>query len=229
MDDGPDSMEESRRMLHIAANNGIGTIAATPHIYPGHQPFDQNSYHQRLDTLREICVQDDLPIRLIEGAEIHFTSATLNMLQEKQIPTMDGSAYVLIEFSDRTPFSRIEFAVYSLFRNGYIPIIAHPERYRSLVFRPNRAIRLRQEFDLCYQIDCAHILHPFGILQKRFIHRLLSEKAVDLIATDAHDSVLRTPQMRSTWDYICKKYGCEYADSLVTFDLHSRRCDSSNR
>lgn len=223
MDDGPDSMEESRRMLHIASKEGIGTIAATPHIYPGYRPFDWKMYRQRLNALRAICARDNLPIRLIEGAEIHFTSSALNMLQEKRLPTMDGTPYVLIEFGDRASFDQIESAVYSLFRNGYLPIIAHPERCRSLVLSPKRAIRLREEFDLSYQLDCINILRPIGILQKMFIHRMLSARAIDIIATDAHDSALRTPKMRAAWEYVRNRYGRKYADSLVTFDLHARR------
>lgn len=225
MDDGPDSMEDSRRLLRLAAKDGIGVIAATPHVFPGIRPFDRKRYDSRLNALREICLQDNLPIRLIEGAEIHYTDSTLDMLQSGRIPTLGGSRYVLVEFSLKTPFVRIESAAERLFRNGYIPVIAHCERYRSLIFSPQQAIRLRQEIDLCYQVDCDGVLFPRGFWQKRFLRRMFSAGAIDLIATDAHDPLIRIPRMRGAWECLGKTYGRKYADELVCFDLHSRRCD----
>lgn len=44
---------------------------------------------------------------------------------------MAGSRYVLVEFSNSDEKSYIEERVRSLLMNGFIPIIAHAERYKA--------------------------------------------------------------------------------------------------
>lgn len=45
--------------------------------------------------------------------------------------TLAGSRYVLVEFSNSDEKSYIEERVRSLLMNGFIPIIAHAERYKA--------------------------------------------------------------------------------------------------
>ena len=62
--------------------------------------------------------------------EIYITNNIIELLQNGQASSINGTKYVLFEFPLITtrPMNDKE-VIYRLVENGYIPIIAHPERY----------------------------------------------------------------------------------------------------
>ena len=98
MDDGPQTREEMFALLRRDAEQGIGIVAATPHVLPGVQPFDMPRYQKRLAEAQAYCSEENLPVRVISGAEIRYTPLTLSMLLDHRIPTLGDSKYVLLEF-----------------------------------------------------------------------------------------------------------------------------------
>lgn len=211
-------------MLELAAKDGITTLAATPHLYPGCWPFDLACYRQRLEQLRR-WAEGRCPITLLEGAEVWYTDQTLPMLREGRIPTIAGSCYVLVEFSPKVTWQQFENAVQELFRGGYVPIVAHIERYRGLYRQTTRLIRLRQETDVCFQINSSSILRRNGMVRQLFLKRMLGAQAIDLIATDAHDDQIRKSNMRAAFSRLESQYGQKYAQALTGFRLeeHMKR------
>lgn len=221
MDDGAQSFEESCRMLQAAAEDGITTLAATVHVYPGLLPFHWEEYLRRLEKLRQWVKAVGLPLTLLEGAEIWYTDQTLPMLRSGRIPTLDGSCFVLVEFSPKVSWKAFEKAVWELFRSGYIPVIAHVERYRKLYRHTSRLIRLRREIDICFQVNTGAILAPRDPVQRFFLNRLLCARAVDLVATDAHGEHHRPTTLRRAYARLEQRCGQEYAAALTGFSMET--------
>lgn len=217
MDDGAKSFEQSCRMVKLAAKEGITTIAMTPHVYPGREPFDLQCYRERLKKLRQWAAEENLPLTLLAGAEIHYSPQALPMLREGRVPTLDGSRYVLIEFSLETDFQELETGVLTLFRSGYIPVIAHVERYHRLYGHGDKLIALKEEADVCYQVNANTVTETQHLPKALFLKKLFRAEAVDLIATDAHDGRYRPPNMQSAYHVLEARYGREYARRLTTF------------
>lgn len=219
MDDGARNFEESCRMLKLAAQDGITTLAATPHVYPGHLPFDRELYRRRLAKLRRWAAEEALPLTILEGAEVWYTEQTLPMLRAGRIPTIGATQYVLVEFSPRVSRQAFEKALWDLFRGGYIPIVAHVERYRKLYGYVSGLLRLRQEMDVCFQVNAGTVGEKKDLARWIFLKRMLRSRAVDLIATDAHDDRHRSAQMKIVYSRLEKNYGREYARALTEFSL----------
>ena len=194
--DGPQTMEDSVAMLRAAAGEGIGAIVATAHVMPGIRPFDQGRYREHLEGLRRYCQGQGLPLSLYPGAEIFYTPMTTRHLNEGRAPTLNGGRHVLVEFEPSERMEAIRKACDELTSHGYLPILAHVERYKALAHAPNKAIQLREEFGLAYQVNCNTIIQPKGFFQHHFIKTLLKEDALDLIATDAHNVSTRPVKMR---------------------------------
>lgn len=174
-------------MALAAVRDGITHIVTTPHVMPGIAPFDGERFRQRLAALQSWCRDQGLPLRLYPGAEIFYTPMTVQYLNEGRVPTMNGTAHVLVEFDPGERYEQIRKACGELTAHGYIPILAHTERYTALVRRPKAALALREELGLAYQINCNTIIAPKGFWQQRFIKSLLKEGALDMVATDAHN------------------------------------------
>lgn len=222
MDDGPKTPEQMHAMLDMAVRDGIGRIAATSHAYPGVQPFDMQKYLARLDEANQYCLQQGWALRLIRGCEIHYCDSVPDLLLAGKLLTLGESRMVLIEFDMDASAENICKAADRLYRAGYQPIVAHVERCGSLVRSPREAMSIREEYGLCYQMNCATVLQPRGLRERRFVQRMLREQAIDLIATDAHDVERRPVCMRAAYGRLLEECDRSYARRLVRFGQGGR-------
>ena len=185
-------------MLRRAADEGIGRIVATPHAVPGVEPFNREDYYRRLDEADDYCRQNGLDIELEEGAEILYTDQTCRFLQEGLVPTLAQSDFVLVEFSPDVPFERLYGALERLAQGGFLPVVAHVERYRCLTMRPANALR-----DGC------------GFWANRFLRKMFEHGMIDAVATDAHNVSSRPARMKAARAALARQYGEDYACRLT--------------
>ncbi|NCB35429.1 MAG: hypothetical protein EOM58_05230 [Clostridia bacterium] len=211
--DGPKTMEDSKAMALAAVRDGITHVVTTPHVMPGIAPFDGERFRQRLAALQSWCRDQGQGLRLYPGAEIFYTPMTVQYLNEGRVPTMNGTAYVLVEFDPGERYEQIRKACGELTAHGYIPILAHTERYTTLVRHPKAALALREELGLAYQVNCSTIINPKGFWQQRFIKSLLKEGALDHIATDSHNITTRPVRMKEAIAALAR-YGAEAAEIM---------------
>ena len=78
-------------------------------------------------------------------------------------------------------------------------------------------LQFKEDHGILYQMNCDTLLMPRGIMERLFIRRMMQEQAIDLIASDAHDTVMRPVRMRQAYEKLNEQYGPEYAQALVTF------------
>lgn len=127
--------------------------------------------------------------------------------------TVNGTRYVLVDFSETAPEKVIGNGLHALLNAGYIPILAHVERYRSL----HGKIPAIQSFwhdGVVIQADTQSLFRGFGLLVQRQCRKLLSLGLIDLFSSDAHNCTSRPPEMLGCFNYISKKYGADYAATL---------------
>lgn len=217
MDDGPKTPEQMHAMLKRAVKDGISSIAATSHAYPGVRPFDMDKYLARLDEARKYCRQQGWELQLLSGCEIHYCDSVPDQLMAGKLPTLGETRMVLIEFDPHADAATICRASNKLYRAGYQPIVAHVERCRSLLRSPRAAMEIREECGLFYQMNCSTVLEPRGIREHIFVRRMLGAQAIDLVATDAHDTAGRAVCMKETYRALLDRCEPGYARRLVRF------------
>lgn len=215
MDDGPSDRRKMYRMIKAAADQGIRKIVATPHAVPGVERFDFHKYRAALNDAREYIEQNQLGITVYEGCEVLYTPQTCRMLEEGKIPTLAGSDVVLVEFSPDIAYGKLYRAIEKLACTGYRPVLAHAERYRCLAVWPRRAIKLKDEFDVFYQINCASVLKDKAFFTRRFLKKMLKLRLIDAVATDAHNTSSRPANMEKAWKKLKKIVGSSYARRLT--------------
>ncbi len=217
VDDGAKTFEDSIALLKRSAEQGVRIIIATPHVLSGIEPFPYDKFCEHFLELKRICTEENIPIKLLPGAEVFYTEHTLNMLLDKRIPTLNGTRFILIEFNEDVSWRNIEKAVRDLFNNGYRPIVAHIERYSSMFSHRKQAELLREETGVKYQVNCGSIIESKSFWQKRFLEHMLKNRLIDAVATDAHNMERRPPNMLRAYKILKEKYGSEYAYKLTHF------------
>lgn len=211
VDDGARTPEESIKMLQAAKEQGIDAVILTPHYRHGMFFYPQDKVHEHFEMLRERA--DEIGIKLYLGCEFHVNSRILDSFRQGRCETLAGSDYVLLEFDYETEYTYILHHTKQMLFNGYIPVIAHAERYQCLLSAPERCMELKQ-MGVLIQINADSVLGKEGFKAKLFCRKLLKNGGVHFIASDAHGIKERQNHLGESYFYIKRKYGREYAEHI---------------
>lgn len=213
VDDGSKDLEMSLSMLKTALSEGTKGMILTPHHKPMHHnvsPHHNREYTQRL---MEEAGKRGIDVKLFSGNEIYYCGETVAELESGKVSTLADSRYVLIEFHPTDMYKTIHNALYSVQAAGFVPIIAHVERYADMAKHIKYVDNL-VDMGVYVQINSASAMGKYGLGIKHFTRQLLKEKMVHFVATDAHDNASRAPHLLSCRDYVEEKYGESYGIKL---------------
>ena len=213
VDDGSQDMATSLEMLRIAEKNGITHIILTPHHKPMHHNVSPEHNVLYRKKLQEEARALNLKVKLFSGNEIYYSDETMEELEQGKICPLAGSEYVLVEFHPTNPFMAIQNAMNRIQAAGYIPIVAHVERYSDLVTHPARVSDL-MDMGCLIQVNASSIMGKYGFGISHFTKKLLKNGSVHFVASDAHDTGRRAPQLAECRGYVARKYGQDYANEL---------------
>jgi protein-tyrosine phosphatase len=213
LDDGPPDMETSVGMGLIAASEGFTAIISTSH---GDEVSleGRKMMEERLDAVREAWAGAGLNIRLELGVEIYLRPGTLDQLKFGHLWPLAGSRYVLVEVPYQPWPTYADEALFSLQLAGYVPILAHPERYTAIWSDPNKMFALAERGILA-QVTAGALLGDQGPEVKKCAHTLLRHNLVQFMATDAHSTGLRSPRVTQALKHAENALGPELARRLV--------------
>lgn len=218
VDDGAESARIACRMADLSVRAGVDTIVATPHCnLQGSRPnYRGRTFTNFFSMFRALLVQHNIPLRVLPGSEVFAHSSNLrDLLEEERIVTLNHSRYVLVEFNFQTSPEELNNLLSMVRSYGYIPVIAHPERYEAVQNAPGVAI---QWYDKGYviQLNKGSLLGRLGQTAYDTAWYLLSNQIAHVIASDAHDMRGRAPGFQSLMPYLRENCSPEYIDELLS-------------
>lgn len=213
IDDGSKNIGQSVNMLKIAYKDGIRKIICTPHYHIGRAIADAEKSKAALELLRAELETLGVGMELYLGNEIYYFSEAMENLEAEKINTMAGSRCILLEFDPSVDYSRIRDAVNDAMMNGYVPIIAHVERYMCMVADWRKCEEL-SELGAYIQVNAMSLMGDYGRDAQKYIKKLLKERLVSFVATDAHSDGHRRPVLADCYKYVSRKFGESYADDI---------------
>lgn len=214
VDDGAESIEETMKMLEMEYEQGVRTIFATPHFRRQmfEPPMEKVLEAYALVKERANHIGNGMEIYL--GCEFHVNMDMVNALRYGARPTLAGSPYVLTEFSGAAECDYVRERILNLLSNGFIPIIAHIERYPN-VMKNIDFIGQLSDMGARISVNAESILGHEGFSIKRFCKKIIKLDLLDFIGTDAHGANHRVPQLGACADYLIKKYGSDYVKRIL--------------
>ena len=220
VDDGAKTEAEMRAMVDASYADGVRLLCVTPHFHPGY--FGENGAlaDRAYEKLEAYVRQRYGDLELFRGNELRYSGDCVSWLDGGQCRTLNGTRFVLVDFSEGEEARRIANGLDRLLNGGYRPVLAHVERYRSL-FGKLREIQSYCDNGVLLQMDTQSPLGGFGFRVRQQSRELLARGMLDLVCSDGHDTKRRPPQMSECCRYIQKKVGPEYAQ-LVCYDNGAR-------
>lgn len=212
VDDGPDTIEESIEMLKRAKAQGIDAMILTPHYRHGMFAYPNKAIAENFSKLKPYAEQ--MGIDLYLGTEHHVNSMMIEYIENGRCRTLADTRYVLAEYKPDTEFSYIKNSVQDLLRYGYIPIVAHVERYMCM-HGSLQNVELLRDLGAMIQVNADSVLGLDGGKLKRFVKKLLKNQYVDFVGSDSHGIHERVNNMGKCAEYLYKKYQEEYVDEIL--------------
>lgn len=210
VDDGAPTMEYALQMLQNAVASDVKLLVATPHYNSDCEDFDM--YRLQFRKLQQAA--KDIPIQLALGAEVLADPVMLQRLQQEALPTINGSRYMLTEFAPDTSPEGFSEMLQGILALGYIPLIAHPERYLA-VNRMPQLVMPWLDMGCHLQLTGGSIMGDYGKTVQRTAAFLLQQDLVACIASDAHGLHRRSNFLLDVYDHLSVYYSKQYAQCLM--------------
>lgn len=216
VDDGIKTKEDAIKALEQAKEDGIVGICSTPHVICG--KTDTNAFQNILLRQQELMeIAKEMGIYIYSGTEMFMNIDFLDSLDNGIFQTLNESRYMLVEFDlsrDIHYISYIDEYLDELFCRGFIPIIAHVERF----FPTGLDLEMVEnwlEMGCLLQTNRTSLMGFQGKVIQRNAHHLVKNKMIHLVASDTHRTVgNRIEKLSDAYQVVIKLTDTEYADQL---------------
>jgi protein-tyrosine phosphatase len=187
IDDGPDDLRSSLKLARLLADEGVETVAATPHLRDDHPDVRPTELRARCDDLRQALSQAGIDLTVVNGGEVDLLWAMMATDDDLALVSYgQGGSWLLIETPNGPLPPSFEQSVAELRGRGYRVLLAHPERNADFQSDPERLIELTRD-GVALQITVSTLGRSSRHSESsRLAHLLLERDAVHVLSSDAH-------------------------------------------
>ena len=184
IDDGPGELEGSLEMARAAVVSGIETVAVTPHLRGDFPGVRVEEIADRCEQLRAQLERHQIPLRVVEGAEVSLPWA-LDADEESLRLATYGQRGTDILIETPTDASMLERLLEPLIASGLRITLGHPERSRTFRTHPDLAERLSAKGVLA-QVNGGAFLSGRRGMERHSAEVMAEHGFVQVIASDGH-------------------------------------------
>ncbi len=187
IDDGSKSIDYSLLMAERFIRNGYSKIIATPHIMSDYYPNNREIIEEKMRLLDLALKERELPLELKCAAEYYMDEFFLEKVRADGDILCFNGKHVLVEtsFMNRPVFFRQ--VLFEIRTKGYIPVLAHPERYIYLQENYNEVEELVQS-GVKLQINLLSLGGYYSPNAKKLAQWLIKNGHYSFFGTDAHST-----------------------------------------
>lgn len=215
LDDGAKSIDEALAMAKMAYDSGVSKIIVTPHAnHYRYQNYYDEKLKQAFNQFKAYLAKSLPQLEIYLGMEIYATNDLINKIKNNEVIGLNHSRYYLIEFDFNASIDKINDTLKEILTLNKIPVIAHPERYKSVQLEP-WAVFTWLEMGCLTQLNKDSIFRMFGKTVQVTAKKLLDYNLVSLIASDSHENIYRLSNMDEIQDFLELNYGLNYSFKLL--------------
>lgn len=212
VDDGALVLKDSLDLIKEEIKKGVTKIILTPHFNKrkGDVPdlIDEN-----FKVLSGAISYEGLEVQLFLGCEVYLENNYYDVIWNEPIITLAGSDYILVEFSMTDTPKNIPEICYEARLNGYIPIIAHVERY-DILYDNNQLIKDILNEGAHFQVNASAVINKEDKESHKFVNYLLKNELVSFVASDVHNNNSRGFYLDEAYKTVNKVYSHNYAEKI---------------
>ena len=212
-DDGAADESTMFKMLDCAYEDGARYMCFTPHFHPGYFGDNRLSSEEAFGVISKYAAEKYPDLHLALGNELRYEQGSVSWLAEKKCRTLNGTSCVLVDFNERETKRNIEEGIDSLLCAGYTPILAHAERYDA-VCDDMKFFDSYLQRGMLVQMDVGSLFKDVGARSYRADKKLLKNRMINFVSSDAHNMGDRPPGIEEAYWYIEEKCSTQYANAI---------------
>ncbi|MBL4775774.1 MAG: capsular biosynthesis protein [Mariprofundus sp.] len=219
IDDGPSTLDQSICLAKHAVAHGITHAVLTPHIQPGRYNNDVQSIARVGRVFKAALESNAIPLQIALAAEVRLCAELVGMVQQENfheicVGQLGGDRILLLEFPHSHLPPGSEQLVQHLLGHNIRPMIAHPERNKTMHHSPDRLAAFIS-MGCLVQLTAGSVVGDFGIKSQKCAQYFLKQGWVNVLATDAHNLNSRPPELLEGVAAAANIIGKDAADKLV--------------
>ena len=184
IDDGAKTVEISEGLLLNMQSQGIKKWLVTPHVLTNVWDNTRESIQEAEVKLKAHLSSLGIHFNIHAAAEYLMDYAFMEKLStEKLLPLKDNM--VLVEMSYLNPPIQLFEILYELQLNGYVPVLAHPERY-TFYHNQIQSFEKLKKAGCYFQANLASAVGYYGKGVSTCLDDLLKYDMIDFVGSDTH-------------------------------------------
>ena len=180
IDDGAQNLNESLKLIKKMKKLGFSKIIGTPHTSPGLYNNTNESIKKSFNSVVKKIPKD---IKIEYCSEYMIDNSLIKKAKNKELLCLKDN-YILVEMSFISKPIGLYEILYEIKVNGYIPILAHPERYLFLTMDNIYKIK---NFGCLFQANLLSATGYYGKSVRVNLDRLLKRELIDFVGSDIHN------------------------------------------
>jgi len=184
IDDGAKNLDESISLIKGLINLGYEKIITTPHIMSDAYKNSALTIYDGLEILKEKLKEEKLSIEIDVGAEYYLDEGFYDKVKSTNVMSINDK-YILFETSYLSKPILLEDMIFAISSAGYIPMMAHPERYRYIKDFKSEYKRFK-DLGVMFQCNINSFGGYYGVDAKNKALFLSQNGMIDFLGSDLH-------------------------------------------
>jgi protein-tyrosine phosphatase len=187
IDDGAPDMQTAIGLIKGMASLGYSKLITTPHIMWDMYKNRKELILEKLEMVRAELKAQEIPVELHAAAEYFLDDHVAGLLKNNEPLLPISGNMVLVEFSLAYPSHSLKDILFEMQMQGYLPVIAHPERY--IYLQENKEFYEELKVIGClFQMNILSLTGHYGKSVQEMAMYLVKKDYYDLVGTDLHHS-----------------------------------------
>jgi len=213
IDDGASSLKEALEMTESLYAQGIRKAACTPHFDPTKSSLQEFVMKR---TFAMDCMNAS-KVALLSGSETVLDDYLFHYPNLSEL-CIEHTRYLLLELPFGIKWDKYVYEKTKQLLTYYevIPIIAHIERYESVI----KSVKCIQKL---IELGCVIQLNTSSIIDRKSRHQALQyikHGYIDVLGSDCHNMTRRPPVIVDALDIIIQSLGTKYCEEFK----HNAEC-----
>ena len=184
IDDGAKTIDDAVFLISEMQKMGFSQLIATPHTFSGFWDNTKVGIEKKLVDTKVELEENNILVSLRVASEYLLDDHFVSLCEKKEILTIKDN-YVLVEMSYLNPPIHLFDIIFDLQVAGYIPVLAHPERYGFYHKNFDDYKKLKNAGCL-FQLNLLSTVGYYGKNCTEAAQKLLQNDLIDFVGSDIH-------------------------------------------
>ncbi len=184
IDDGAKTFAHSLDLIQSLKAIGVSQIITTPHVIQ----HVYNNTKESITAVKETTIfeleKHKIAIPMVAAAEYMMDDQFIKLFKAGELLTLKEN-YVLVEMSYINAPIQLYTILFDLQVAGYIPVLAHPERYLYYQNNFDEYLKLKRVGCL-FQLNLLSVVGYYGEVIAKVAEQLLEKGMYDFVGSDVH-------------------------------------------